>query len=106
MLNSRLFTSVFFAFALLFAQQGGALHALRHAFEEQIQQKNKQSPHSQTCEQCASYAQLGSALNSGFLSFDLQSSLFRSFTQAPLVFFTQHTLPAIARGPPLFQSLN
>jgi hypothetical protein len=105
MLTLRFFSPLFFAIALLFAQQGGALHALRHTLAEQTQQKNKQPPHSPYCEQCASYAQLGGALNSGYLSFELHLATFQTLAQYHFVFFTQHTLPALARGPPLIQSL-
>lgn len=100
MLTLRLFPSLFFALVLLFAQQGGALHTLRHIFAEQTQQQNKQIPHTQDCEQCTTFAQLGSALDSGFLSFDLLSSLIQAVAQDYLVRFTQPPLPAIARGPP------
>lgn len=103
MLSLRFFQPLFFALVLLFAQQGGALHALRHALAEQAQQQNKQAPHSPYCEECTTYAQLGSALNSSFLSFELHSSLIQTITQHHVVFFTQHTLTAIARGPPVFQ---
>ena len=103
MLTLRNFMLFIFALVVLFAQQGGAMHTLRHAFAEQTQQQDKQTPHSQYCEQCTSYAQLGSALNSGYLSFELHSSLVQTLAQHYYFFFTQHTLPAIARGPPVFQ---
>lgn len=103
MLNSRFFVPLFFALAVLFAQQGGALHALRHAFAEQTQQRDKQTPHSKDCEQCTSYAQLGSALNSGYLSFELLALPIQPYAQQHFVFFTQQTFAATARGPPVFQ---
>lgn len=103
MLILRYLPSLFFALALLFAQQGSALHTLQHAFAEQTQQQHKQSPHTKDCEHCTSYLQLGSALNSSFLSFDLCTSLVQVFAQNYSVFFTRHTLTAIARGPPVFQ---
>jgi len=103
MLSFRFFSPLLFAIVLLFAQQGGVLHALRHAFAEQTQQQNKQTPHSKDCEQCTSYAQLGSALNSGYLSFELLSSLIQTLAQHHFFCFTQRTLLATARGPPVFQ---
>lgn len=103
MLNLRLFPSLFFALVLLFAQQGGALHTLRHVFAEQTQQQNKQIPHTHDCEQCTTYAQLGSALDSGVLSFDLSASLGQGYAQNYFVLITRHTLPATARGPPTLQ---
>ena len=102
MLNSRFILPVFLALVLLFAQLGGALHALRHAFAEQTQQQDKQTPHAKDCEQCTSYAQLGSGLNSGFFSIELHSALIQTLTQALFLFYTRHTLAATARGPPVF----
>jgi len=103
MLTLRFVTALLFAITLLFAQQGGVLHALRHTLAEQTQQQNKKAPHSPYCEQCTSYAQLGGALNSTYLSFELHSSLVQTLAQHYFVFFTRHTLTAIARGPPVFQ---
>jgi hypothetical protein len=103
MLSLRFFQPLLFALALLFAQQGGALHALRHALAEQAQQQNKQAPHSPYCEECTSYAQLGGALDSAYLSFELHSSLIQTLAQHHIAFFTQSTIPAIARGPPANQ---
>ena len=103
MLKLRFFPSLLFALVVLFAQQGSATHTLSHIFAEQTQQQNKKAPHALDCEQCTAYAQLGSALNSGFLSFDLGSSLAELYTQHYLALFTRHTLPAIARGPPALQ---
>ena len=94
------------AFALLFAQQVGAVHALHHALENLAQQQeDKQSQNSSTCEQCAAYAQLGSALNVG--SYDLallQVSNTRGQYSA-LYFHSTPALPAVARGPPPLQEI-
>jgi hypothetical protein len=96
----RFIQTLLFAFALIFAQQGAALHALSHSFAEQIRQKNKQTPHSAACEQCTSDAQLGSALNTGYFSFEMHSSRVQTLTQQLYTFHTRHSLPGIARGPP------
>ena len=103
MLILRLLLPIFLALVLLFAQQGGVLHALHHSLVELSQQHNKQSPHEPAdCEQCTSFAQLGSALNSGYLSIELHSLLAQTHAQRRYVFHTQHTLTATARGPPVF----
>jgi hypothetical protein len=104
MLNLRIVQSLVFAVALLLGQQGGALHALRHALTDNVQKQGKQGQTSHDCEQCLSFAQLGSALNVGFLSFDLSSDLIQATTQHYLYFLIRHTLPALARGPPSLQS--
>lgn len=102
MLNLRFILPLLLAFVLLLAQQGGVVHALRHVLAEQTQQDNKQTPHSNESEQCTSYAQLGSALNNSFFSFDLYESLIQEPAQHHVAVFKQHTLVATARGPPVF----
>jgi hypothetical protein len=99
-LTLRTVVPLLFAAVLLFAQQGSALHGLRHAFAEQTQQQDKQAPHANDCEQCTSYSQLGSAINNGDISFKLHASPAGIFAQNYAAFITRHTLPATARGPP------
>jgi hypothetical protein len=97
---------ILFVLTLLFAQQGASLHTLRHVFAEQTQQQNKQLPHTDDCEQCFTYAQLGSALNNGFLSFDFRTSLAHVFVANHLNLISRFSLTARARGPPSLQSSN
>jgi hypothetical protein len=96
---SRFFLPVLFAFALLSAQQVGAEHALSHAFEEQSQ-KDKQAPHSNTCEKCATYAQLGSALSVGNYDFSLPQASDEVVRHYTSTFHHFNNLVADARGPP------
>lgn len=102
MLNLRFILPLFFAFVLLLAQQGGVAHTLRHALAEQTQQQDKKTPHSNECEQCTSYTQLGNALNSSLFSFELLASLTQELAQHHVAVHTQQTLTATARGPPVF----
>lgn len=105
MFKLRFLTPLLFASALLFAQQGGAAHALHHVLAAQAeQQQSKQTPHTNDCEQCTTYAQLASALNCGPLSFDFCASQTQTYTQDHQAFFIQRSLPAIARGPPFPQA--
>jgi hypothetical protein len=105
MLQRRFYSSLFFALALLFAQQGSTLHALRHALAEQAeQQQKKQTSSSHDCEQCFSYAQIGGALNSSYLTFALHAALTHTLAPHQFFFLTQHALAATARGPPSLQS--
>ena len=99
MFSSRLFLPLLFAFTLLFAQQGGISHALRHVLAEQKQQ-DKQAPHPTTCDQCASYAQLGGALNSAFHSFAVTTLSSTTVQQRTVIFNSIHVIAATARGPP------
>jgi hypothetical protein len=98
---SRALFPLLLTFLLLFAQQGGAMHALRHALAEQHQQHDKHTPHSSACGYCAAYTQMGGVLGS--------SSHFLAVTAIPsgtvrfstITFRSNHLLIAIARGPPV-----
>lgn len=103
--NMKLSRTIFFplllALALLFAQQAGAAHALRHAFEDLTQQhEGKQAPHSNICEKCADYAQLGSALNVGAYNFTPLLVSDEAVQHPTISFRSAHILAAVARGPP------
>jgi hypothetical protein len=105
-LSRTIFFPLLLALALLFAQQAGAAHALRHAFEDLTQQhEGKQAPHSDTCEKCADYAQLGSALNVGAYDFTPLLVSDETVQHRTISFRSAHTLPAIARGPPQTQRI-
>src|SRR5665647_137843 len=56
---------------LLLTQQGGAMHAVRHALAEHDQQHDKHIPHSSACGYCAAYTQLGGVLGSSSQSFSV-----------------------------------
>lgn len=68
--RSRLLLFLLLAFALLFAQQGAAMHALSHLTEPlpSHSQQDKQLPHSPACEKCVAYAGVGSAVAASGLS--------------------------------------
>ncbi len=57
------------AFTLLFTQQGLVTHAIAHTLAEQTQDQSL--PHDGQCELCAAYAQIGSAVSSSEVHFDL-----------------------------------
>jgi hypothetical protein len=102
-LSRTLFFPLLLAFILLFAQQAGAAHALHHALENLTQQQeDKQAPHSNTCEQCAAYAQLGSALSVGAYIFTPLLVSGETVQHRNIPFRSVRTLPAVARGPPSF----
>ena len=112
---SRLFLPLLFAFALLFAQQGGITHAMSHALAGHSQPENnqpennpkdKQAPHSQVCGQCASYAQLGGAINSTLPPYAILTKSTASILQLTVAFYSIPVLAAFARGPPAFQRIT
>ena len=98
-LSRTIFFPLLLAFTLLFAQQGGAVHTLSHALEDQAQH-DKQTRHSPACEQCATYAQLGSVLSSAFHSFAVIATSAETVRQCSVALRSIHVLSAVARGPP------
>ncbi len=96
---SRLFLPLYFVFALLAAQQAGATHAIGHALE-QARQHDQHAPQSEACEKCASYAQLGSALNVGAHSPVLISLGGADLPQFATIAQFFPVPVAAARGPP------
>jgi hypothetical protein len=89
------------AFVLLFAQQAGAAHALHHTLENLTQQQDdQQAPHSDTCEKCADYAQLGGALNVAAHDFTPLTVSDEAAPHRNITFRTVRILAAVARAPP------
>ena len=70
----RLLFSLWLALALLFAQQGAALHALSHLADgvPEHSQQEKHLPHSPACDKCVAYAGVGSAAFSVPFTFEGQ----------------------------------
>lgn len=100
-LSRVIFFPLLLTFVLLFAQQAGVSHTLRHALEDLTQQqKDKQAPHSNICEECADYAQLGSALNIGAYNFIPLLVSDETVQHRTIPIRSAHTLPSVARGPP------
>jgi hypothetical protein len=90
-----------FVLALLFAQQAGAVHAVHHALEDLTQhQHDKNAPHSDACEKCAAYAQLGNALNVGAFDFTPPAVTAETIPPLPFSFRSVPVLAADARAPP------
>ena len=85
---------------LLFAQQGGAMHALHHALAEHDQQHDKHTPHSSACGYCAAYTQLGGVLGSSSHSFAVIAIPSETVRFNTITFRSTQPLIAVARGPP------
>lgn len=100
-LSRTIFFPLFLAFVMLFAQQAGAAHALHHALDDLSQhQKDKQAPHTDACEKCSDYTQLGSALNVSALDFILLAVSDVLVQHRSPDFRSALVIPAVARGPP------
>ena len=104
MKSTRLVLPLLCIFSLLFAQQAGAAHAVHHAFEDLTHQQEdkKNAPHSDACEQCANYMQLGSALNVGAYEFTPPVESGEAIQHCTIAFRSIPVLAAAARGPPCF----
>ncbi|MCE9551115.1 MAG: DUF2946 family protein [Betaproteobacteria bacterium] len=103
---SRALFSLLLTLLLLLAQQGGAMHALRHALVEHGQQHDQQHdkhiPHSSACGYCAAYTQLGGVLGSSSHSFSVIAIPSGTVRFNTITFRSNQLLIAIARGPPGF----
>ncbi len=93
----RALSSLFLAFALLFAQQAGAAHAFSHALE---QQQGKQAPDAPACDKCEQYAQMGSALGAAPACLPLAATAGEALPQHRNTLVSRNLLAADARGPP------
>ncbi|MBI3903206.1 MAG: hypothetical protein HY306_09760 [Nitrosomonadales bacterium] len=98
-LSRAVFFPLLLACALLFAQQAGAAHTLRHALED-LTQHDAQTSHSDTCQQCADYAQLGNALVAAAQDFSPLLVSAKTLPHITIAFRTTLLLAAVARGPP------
>ena len=101
----RLFRAIFPLFLtllLLFSQQGGAMHALRHTLADHDQQHEKHMPHSSACGYCAAYTQLGSVLGSSSISFSVVAITGEVVWFDAIAFRSNQPLVVVARGPPSF----
>jgi len=99
---SRAFFPLLLTLLLLFAQQGGAMHALHHALVEHGQQHDKHIPHSSACGYCAAYTQLGGVLGSSPPFFAVTAIPSGTVRFNTIPFRSNQPFVAVARGPPDF----
>ncbi len=84
---------------LLFAQQGGLLHALSHGAAEHRKQEG-QNKTSTVCEKCINYSTIGSALNSTSFNLTLCDAGTTRHTQSDQFVVYSNPPASCARGPP------
>lgn len=101
-IRTRLLPFLLLAFALLFAQQGAAIHALSHLNGPQSNhsQQDKQLPHSPACDKCVVYAGVGAALASGAMAIPAAAAPTPRLAITPPVPLTQPARLYHARAPP------
>jgi hypothetical protein len=98
----RLLLPTFLVISLLFMQQIGAAHVLRHELADlKLSIQNKQLPGTHTCEKCHNYAQLASALSADTFIFTPPVFIGEAIQRFTSDFKSIHTLAAVARGPPV-----
>ena len=68
-MHSSLFSRLLLIFALLFAQMGSLAHGISHILTGPSQGSEQSLPHDKYCDQCAAYAQIGSAVGSNGIDF-------------------------------------
>jgi hypothetical protein len=68
-LHARLPLIFALLFALLAVQMGSLAHGISHVLTEPSQGSEQSLPHDKYCDQCAAYAQIGSAVGSSAINF-------------------------------------
>ena len=100
-MHRSLFTRLLLIFALLFAQMGGLAHGISHILAEQSQGSDQSLPHDKYCDQCAAYAQIGSAVGSSSISFAGSENFETLHSNNPVSYTSTNTFVAFAaRAPP------
>lgn len=98
--RSRTLLFLLLAFALLFAQQGAAIHALSHLNEPTHSQQDKQLPHSPACDKCVVYAGVGTALAPGALAMPAAVAHIPHLALTPPALLSRPAPLYLARAPP------
>jgi hypothetical protein len=101
--RSRLPLFLLLALALLFTQQGAAVHALSHLSERlsSQSQQDKQLPHSSACDKCVVYAGAGAALAPSALAIPAVAAQTRHPALTRPALLSRMARPYHARAPPI-----
>jgi hypothetical protein len=95
---ARLLQPLLLALALLFVQQGAVTHAIAHALAEPAHDQSL--PNDPQCELCAGYAQIGGAVGSSEVHFDLAASCAATYERTHNDPHTITLAAFAARAPP------
>lgn len=101
-MQRRIILHVWLALLLLFAQQGALLHALSHVpgpLPAQSQ-PDKQLPHSQACDKCVVYGQLGAGVAATPLVILVQHGAVALVAVLPAIHFASILRAYFSRAPP------
>jgi hypothetical protein len=97
---ARLSLIVTLLFALLVVQTGSFVHGISHALAEQSQGSDQSLPHDKYCDQCEAYAQIGSAIGSGSISFVCGGNFETMHFNNPASYTSSTFVAFAARAPP------
>jgi hypothetical protein len=97
---NRLILILSLVFLFGFGQQAAVVHAVSHLADVQESSPHKQLPHSQSCEKCVVYAQLGSTIDVEHVLLLLNGEHQKMFLERGVHRALQHNSQYAARAPP------
>jgi hypothetical protein len=99
-MHSSLLAKLLLIFALLFAQTGSLAHGISHVLADQSQGSDQSLPHDKYCDECAAYAQIGSAVGSSSISFSGSENFEALHFNNPGSYTSSTFVAFAARAPP------
>jgi len=99
-MHRSLFTRLLLVLVMLFAQMGGLTHGVSHILSEKSQSPDQSLPHDKYCDQCAAYAQIGSAIGSSSSSFTGSENFETLHFNNPVSYTSKTFVAFAARAPP------
>jgi len=99
-LLSRLPPILALLFALLAVQMGSLTHGISHILAEPSQGSKQSLPHDKYCDQCAAYAQIGSAVGSSAIKFASSENFETLHFNNPGSYTSSTFVAFAARAPP------
>jgi hypothetical protein len=103
-MHRTLFYRPFLIFALLLAllgvQVGSLTHGISHIMADKSHGSEHSLPHDKYCDQCAAYAQIGSAVGSSGISFASSENFETLHPDSPNPFISITFVAFAARAPP------
>ncbi|MGC2165337.1 MAG: DUF2946 family protein [Gallionella sp.] len=99
-MNRNKILNLLLVFTLLFSQMGGLAHGVTHTHGEKSSDSEHSLPHDKYCDQCAAYAQIGSAVGSSSINFASNEVFAAPFLHETSSFVSQTFVAFAARAPP------
>jgi hypothetical protein len=99
-MHSSLFARLLLIVALLFSQMGSLAHGISHVIAEKSHGSEQSLPHDKYCDQCAAYAQIGSAVGSSAINFASSENFETLHFNNPGSYTSSTFVAFAARAPP------